>query len=153
VVVGVDDDRDAVRPGADDRAGPRELEPPQAAVPVDLTQGAERLAELSQQSLHPQRIAQFAFLRQEGEDSREDDRLVIDFQEPERRTTVSEKERLAEERERMRMAKEDEGEDVEGHQFAREDEGDDVEGHQLAGRMAREEGEDDDDVEGHQLNA
>jgi hypothetical protein len=98
-------------------------------------------------------MAQFAFLRQEGEDSREDDRLVIDFQEPERRTTVSEKERLDAERERMRMAKEDEGEDVEGHQFAREDEGDDVEGHQLAGRMAREEGEDDDDVEGHQLNA
>jgi hypothetical protein len=89
---------------------------------------------------------------------------VIEFQDPERRTTVSE------DKERMRMepdriAEPDEDKDVEGHRMAermsdqtaaREDD-DDVEGHRMADRMAERMSdqtaarEDDDDVEGHQL--
>jgi hypothetical protein len=91
---------------------------------------------------------------------------VIEFQDPERRTTVSEdKERMRMEPDRMAEPDEEKDKDVEGHRFADTDAGrtaareddDDVEGHRMADRMADRMSdqtaarEDDDDVEGHQL--
>jgi hypothetical protein len=91
---------------------------------------------------------------------------VIEFQDPERRTTVSEdKERMRMEPDRMAEPDEEKDKDVEGHRMAdrmsdqtvaREDD-DDVEGHRMADRMADRMSdqtaarEDDDDVEGHQF--
>src|SRR5207247_10285615 len=51
--VGVDDDGDAVRPGADDRGRPGKLDPAQAVVPEDLPERPTRLSQLRQEWPHP----------------------------------------------------------------------------------------------------
>ena len=69
---------------------------------------------------------------------------MIEFQDPERRTTVSEdKERMRMEPDRMAEPDEDKDKDVEGHRMA----------DRMAERMSDQTDarEDDDDVEGHQL--
>jgi hypothetical protein len=60
----VHDERDRVRPAADDRAGPGQLQPAQAAVAEDVAHRARRLAQVFPKPLHKRRIAgTIAFLK------------------------------------------------------------------------------------------
>ena len=72
VVVRVDEDRDAVGGGADDRAGKRELEPAQRAVGEHLAERRERFSDLHRQSI----AVPLVLLKTTREDSPDGPRLV-----------------------------------------------------------------------------
>ena len=60
-LVGEHTQSDRVRPVAGDRADPRELEPPQARIPEDVSKGPQRFPKLVDQALHA--LAETALFR------------------------------------------------------------------------------------------